>query len=56
MDLTPGQLFRLITEMTIENRLLRDQLMANQQKLVEAEKKVGELGKETKENITNAAS
>lgn len=42
MDLTPEQLFRLITEMTIENRLLRDQLIANQQKLIEAEKKIKE--------------
>ena len=45
MDLTPEQLFRLITEMTIENRLLRDQLLANQQKLIEAEKKTEELEK-----------
>lgn len=45
MDLTPEQLFRLITEMTIENRLLRGQLLANQQKLIETEKKIEELQK-----------
>ena len=49
MDLTPEQLFRLITEMTIENRLLREQLLANQQKLIETEKKIEELRKENKE-------
>lgn len=50
MNLTPEQLFRLITEMTIENRLLQDQLMANQQKLIEAEKKIEELQKEKEED------
>ena len=50
MNLTSEQLFRLITEMTIENRLLRDQLIANQQKLVEAEKKIEELQKKKEED------
>jgi len=49
MNLTPEQLFRLITEITIENRMLREQLMASQQKLIEAEKKVGETEKEKAE-------
>lgn len=49
MEITPEYLFQVTGEMTVGERILRMQLATNQQKLIEAEKKIEGLQKEKEE-------